>query len=80
MSTHVLHRDQDGNYLEIHEAGLQDNCPRCREHSLLPWESLDNQMLADLRRRIREGLPARSTAEAMAAFNLGRHDAEKGQK
>ena len=33
---------------DIHEIGLQDGCPACREHAEAPWGSLDRDMLDKL--------------------------------
>lgn len=61
MSMHTYHED-------IHEVGLVDGCPRCEEHANRPFDGLDNTMLANLRQRIADNLPARSEAEDKAMF------------
>jgi hypothetical protein len=63
MSVHTWHPD-------VHEAGLADACPRCTEHALNPWAGLDQRVLADLRWRVAEGLPARSQNEHVAMQRL----------
>lgn len=67
MTTHTYHPDS-------HEFGLQDDCPRCAEHSLYPWQSLDSENLANLKSRIGQGLTARSGTEAQAMEMLLRHE------
>lgn len=42
--THSIHGD-------IHEIGLQDNCPACEMHAAEPWLDLDDVMLELLVRR-----------------------------
>lgn len=39
------------NHGNIHEIGLQDDCPACEEHAASPWSSLDSSMLRDLIKR-----------------------------
>lgn len=34
--------------VDIHETGLQDDCPRCAEHAENPIRDLDERMLRDL--------------------------------
>src|SRR5665213_418340 len=41
---HTLHGD-------IHEIGLQDDCPTCEEHANNPLRDLDSVMLANLLKR-----------------------------
>lgn len=43
MTTHTFHPD-------THEHGLQDDCPRCIEHSEHPIQSLDRQNLTRIMR------------------------------
>ena len=59
MASHVYHPD-------IHEEGLQDGCPRCEEHSMHPFASLDDRMLGALISRVEQSLDPRSDNEAVA--------------
>jgi len=59
MSSHTLHDD-------VHERGLADGCPRCREHAEHPLQSLDNRMLRALFDRLASGQVARSLNEGLA--------------
>ena len=59
MATHVVHPD-------AHTNGLADGCPRCEEHAMRPFDSLDDENLGMLMCRIRDKLPARSDNEYKA--------------
>lgn len=59
MTSHTIHEDS-------HTHGLSDDCPRCYEHSLHPFESLDDENLRQLTWRVREGADARSENERTA--------------
>ena len=59
MSSHTYHPDS-------HEHGLADGCPRCYEHSLHPFETLDDTNLRNLTLRVREDAEARSENERTA--------------
>lgn len=39
------------NHGDIHEIGLQDNCPDCEAHANFPWATLDQEMLQQLIKR-----------------------------
>lgn len=68
---HSMHGD-------IHEIGLQDNCPACEEHAQQPWRNLDNEMLSQLIRQnyhyryLKEydKYAPRSDVEAIAMTNI----------
>ena len=59
MSSHTMHPDS-------HKNGLSDTCPRCYEHSLHPFETLDEENLRQLTLRVREDAEARSENERTA--------------
>ena len=59
MSSHTMHPDS-------HTNGLSDTCPRCYEHSLHPFETLDEENLRQLTLRVREDAEARSENERTA--------------
>jgi hypothetical protein len=59
MSIHTPHPDS-------HTHGLNDDCPRCYEHSLHPFESLDDANLRALTQRVLRGQEARSNNERTA--------------
>lgn len=59
MSSHTMHPDS-------HTNGLADTCPRCYEHSLHPFETLDDPNLKELARRVRADEDARSVNERTA--------------
>lgn len=75
--SHSIHRD-------IHEHGLQDNCPECHDHAMEPWYTLDETMLSNLIHRNffyrwgykvdaslrREDYEPRSDTEALAMANI----------
>lgn len=67
MTVHDPHPDS-------HTHGLHDGCPRCAEHAAHPTWSLDRENLANLRRRIQQGLPPRSTNEEIAMANVFAED------
>ena len=62
----------------IREHGLQDNCPRCREHAEEPWATLDYGNLLDLAQRTElwmrdAGIYPRSENEATAMRLMEAH-------
>lgn len=59
MSAHKHHPDS-------HTHGLADDCPRCYEHSLHPFETLDDENLRQLTKRVQEDAEARSENERTA--------------
>lgn len=59
MSGHTYHPD-------THTHGLDDECPRCHEHSLHPFESLDDENLRQLTQRVLGEQDARSVNERTA--------------
>lgn len=59
MSTHMVHDDS-------HTHGLADGCPRCYEHSLHPFETLDNTNIVNLALRVEADEDARSVNERTA--------------
>lgn len=65
MTTHITHGD-------VYSTGLQEGCPRCKQHALTPWDSLDNRNLARLRSRV-----FFSSLDVIAATNLAKHDVAK---
>lgn len=71
MSSHTMHPDS-------HTNGLDDTCPRCFEHSLHPFETLDEENLRQLALRVREDAEARSenkrTAMNVIELVLFRHE------
>lgn len=59
--------------IDVHEAGLQDGCPRCAEHAEHPLRDLDDRMLRDLIELAtspRRSERVRSETEAIAAANV----------
>jgi len=66
---HTLHPD-------VHEYGLADSCPRCRQHAEHPLDSMDDTMLRALFDRLASGQIARSLNEGLAMDNL-RSDRQK---
>lgn len=67
MTTHINHPD-------CHEGGLVDGCPRCKEHADTPLAELDEEMIAQLRERIRTKQPGRSKLEAQAMRRIAGDD------
>lgn len=59
MTAHSIHED-------THTHGLNDECPRCYEHSLHPFESLDDENLRKLVWRVLNEEVARSENERTA--------------
>jgi hypothetical protein len=59
MTSHTYHEDS-------HTHGLADDCPRCYEHSLHPFESLDESNIRNLALRVEQNLDARSENERTA--------------
>ncbi|MGH2372124.1 MAG: hypothetical protein ACRDIC_01405 [bacterium] len=68
MASHSPHGD-------VYTKGLNPDCPRCKQHALMPWDSLDNRNLARLRSRV-----FFSALDAIAAVNLAKHDVAKGER
>ncbi|MGH2396529.1 MAG: hypothetical protein ACRDFW_05985 [bacterium] len=68
MTTHI-------NDPDIYTNGLNVDCPRCKQHALTPWDSLDNRMLARLRSHV-----FFSALDAIAAVNLAKHDVAKSER
>jgi len=66
---HTYHED-------VHEYGLADGCPRCRQQAERPLETLDDTMLRALFDRLASGQVARSLNEGLAMDNL-RSDRQK---
>ena len=65
MTSHIEHPD-DG------DMRLVDGCPRCGEHALHPFDSLDDSMLSALLYRVEKQMASRTTNEALA-MNAIRH-------
>lgn len=66
------------NHADVHEVGLQDDCPDCAESAEEPWRHLDQEMLSQLIRRnyhyrfvgdYEQYMP-RSDTEAIAMRNI----------
>ena len=62
MTAHRYHPDPDRN--DPDDAILFDGCPRCTEHALAPWMSLDRFRLAQVMNPERE--PVTSTEKECA--------------
>ncbi len=65
VTSHAPHPD-------IHTDGLADRCPRCDQHAVDPFASLDQDVLRILAERLRDGEPARSDNEGRAMDVLRR--------
>ena len=63
MANHTLHPD-------VTKHGLADDCPRCTDHALEPWNTLDYENLGILVRRILHHESGRSHNETTAMMNL----------
>jgi len=61
---------------DVHEVGLVDGCPRCRQQAERPLDTLDNKMLRALFDRLASRAVARSLNEGLAMDNL-RSDRQK---
>ncbi len=59
MTAHIGHPS-------IRENGLCDDCPRCKEHGMHPFDGLDDGNMEVLIDRIADVLGPRSVAEANA--------------
>lgn len=58
----TLHTDHPS----IPDNGLDDNCPRCTEHAERPFQGLDYRNLSGLVYKAQNGVPPRTTNEAIA--------------
>jgi hypothetical protein len=69
--SHTLHAD-------VHEAGLQDGCPRCAEHAEYPLRDLDDTMVRGLLERSfnpRNGPRSETERAAVRKVELALHQA-----
>ena len=63
MTQHIYHPD-------THVHGLNDACARCYEHSLHPFESLDDENMRNLTARVLGDMDARSHNERTAMNHI----------
>jgi hypothetical protein len=63
MTAHIGHPS-------IRENGLDDGCPRCKEHAERPFDGLDDGNMEVLIDRIADVLDPRSKNEAIAMYRI----------